>query len=130
VADLSFKDFVLDQLQAVANLDAKRMFGGHGLYQGDRFFGILMDGRLYFKTDEQSRTDYLARGATAFVYEKGKRIVSTNYYEVPPEILENPDELVLWATRAVKAAIRAETDADPVPSRSAARKSSSQKRRA
>jgi hypothetical protein len=27
------------------------MFGAHGLYSGDKFFGILDEGRLFFKTD-------------------------------------------------------------------------------
>jgi DNA transformation protein len=93
------------------------MFGGHGLYQGERFFGILMDGRLYFKTDEQSRADYVSRGAAPFVYEKAQRIVSMNYYEVPAEILEARDELVSWATRAAEAAGRAEAAAEQKASR-------------
>lgn len=129
MADLSFKEFVVDQLRALPGLRVKRMFGGHGLYQGDRFFGILMDGRLYFKTDQQSRGDYTARGAAPFVYEKGKRIVSTHYYEVPPEVLENCDELVVWATRAVEAAVPTDTGAEPTASRKSPRKPAAPKRR-
>ncbi len=106
------------------------MFGGHGLYQGDRFFGILMDGRLYFKTDERSRGDYVARGAAAFTYEKTKRIVSTHYYEVPPEILESRDELVVWASRAIEAARHTEGDAERSASRRSSRKPVTRKRSA
>jgi len=53
--DESFKDFVLDQLQALAGVDARRMFGGFGLYRDEIFFGIVYRGRLYFKTDEGDR---------------------------------------------------------------------------
>ena len=42
--DDSFKDFVMDQLAALPELRAKRMFGGYGLYGGEHFFGILMEG--------------------------------------------------------------------------------------
>ena len=66
MADNSFKDFVLDQLRGLADVRAKAMFGGHGLYQDDRFFGIFMDGRLYFKTDEQTIGAYLERGMGPF----------------------------------------------------------------
>ncbi len=50
--DESFKDFVLDQLQEIDNVEARRMFGGYGLYQDETFFGIVHKGQLYFKIDE------------------------------------------------------------------------------
>jgi TfoX/Sxy family transcriptional regulator of competence genes len=37
----SFKDFVLGQLQELDDVEARRMFGGYGLYRGETFFGIL-----------------------------------------------------------------------------------------
>src|ERR1044071_3374580 len=49
--DESFKDFVLDQLQELAGVEARRMFGGFGLYRDEIFFGIVHRVRLYFKTD-------------------------------------------------------------------------------
>ena len=104
MADESFTEFILDQLSALPELRAKAMFGGHGLYQAERFFGILMDGRLYFKTDEQTCAAYLQRGMGPFIYEKAKRITSMKYYEVPPEVLEDREELVTWATRAIQIA--------------------------
>jgi DNA transformation protein and related proteins len=100
----SFKDFVMDQLKSMPELRAKAMFGGHGLYQGEQFFGILMDGRLYFKTDDQTRAAYLARGMKPFIYEKARRTSTMNYFEVPPEVLENREEIRAWATRAIQAA--------------------------
>ena len=47
--DDSFKTFVLDQLQELNEVEARRMFGGHGLFQDETFFGIIHKGRLYFK---------------------------------------------------------------------------------
>ena len=104
VADESFKEFVLDQLAALPELRVKAMFGGHGLYQADRFFGIIAAGRLYFKTDERSRSFYLDRDMEPFSYEKARRIVSMAYFEVPADVLERRDELVAWAQRAIRAA--------------------------
>jgi TfoX/Sxy family transcriptional regulator of competence genes len=51
MADDSFKEFVPDQLGALPELRARVMFGAHGLYAGENFFGILDAGRLFFKTD-------------------------------------------------------------------------------
>ena len=100
--DESFKEFVLDQLDALPDLRVKAMFGGYGLYQSERFFGILMDGRLYFKTDENTRAAYLERGMAPFTYEKGRRILSLKYFEVPPEVLEDRENLVAWVMRAIQ----------------------------
>ena len=103
--DDSFKDFVLDQLSALPEVRIRAMFGGHGLYQSDRFFGILMDGRLYLKTDEQSRPAYVERGMRPFIYEKARRTLTLHYFEVPPGVLESREELVAWARRAIQARV-------------------------
>ncbi len=104
MADESFKEFVLDQLGPLPELRAKAMFGGYGLYQADRFFAILMDGRLYFKTDEQTRAAYVERGMGPFTYEKARRTMTIKYFEVPPEVLENREQLSAWAHHAIHAA--------------------------
>ena len=100
----SFRDFVLDQLSALPGLRAKAMFGGHGLYSGDDFFGILFEGRLYFKADAASRAAYVKRGMGPFTYEQHGREMTMSYFEVPPEVLEDRRELFDWAARAIAAA--------------------------
>src|SRR5690348_6195249 len=103
--DDSFKAFVLDQLSALPDVRAKAMFGAFGIYSDDKFFGILDEGRLFFKTDAQSQTDYTSRGMEPFTYEaKGKKRIAMAYHEVPPDVLENPQELVLWARKAIQIA--------------------------
>ncbi len=56
--DESFKDFVLDQLRGLDDVEARRMFGGYGLYQDETFFGIVHKGRLYFKIDGSTVGEY------------------------------------------------------------------------
>jgi DNA transformation protein and related proteins len=102
--DESFKEFVLDQLGALPELRARAMFGAHGLYAGDKFFGILDEGRLFFKTDAVSAADYTSRGMGPFTYKMKGKTMTMAYHEVPPEILEQPHELVLWARRAIQLA--------------------------
>jgi TfoX/Sxy family transcriptional regulator of competence genes len=48
--DDSFKEFVLDQLSALRDLRAKAMFGAHGIYSGETFFGILDEGSFAITT--------------------------------------------------------------------------------
>jgi len=104
LADDSFKEFVLDQLSALPDVRARAMFGAHGLYQGENFFAILDEGRLFFKTDAASETDYTARGMGAFTYELKGKPMTMAYHEVPPEVLENAPELAAWARKAIELA--------------------------
>ena len=103
----SFREFVLDQLHALPDLRARSMFGAHGLYCGETFFGILDEGRLFFKTDAALQKDYTARGMGPFTYEVKGKIVKLGFHEVPPEVLEDAPELVIWAQRALKVATEA-----------------------
>ena len=80
------------------------MFGGHRLR--DRLFGVISDGRLYFRTDDRSRGDYTSRGMSALQppahRPRGSQTVDRNF-EVPVDVLEDPALLVEWAQRAAAA---------------------------
>lgn len=102
--DDSFKEFVLDQLSALPELRTRAMFGAFGIYSDDKFFGILDEGRLFFKTDAQSQADYTSRGMPPFTYESKGKVMTMSYHEVPPDVLENPQELTLWARKAIQLA--------------------------
>jgi DNA transformation protein len=95
----SFRDFVLEQLSALDKLRCKRMFGGHGLYSGETFFGIVFDGRLYFKTNPRTLPDYLAFQSAVFA--PSEKQILKNYREVPVDILEDGVQLTTWAQKAV-----------------------------
>lgn len=95
----SFKDFVLDQLGQIPQLRCNAMFGGHGLYQRDTFFGIIHKGRLYLKTTGVTQPDYASRGMQPFRPNRKQRL--THYYEVPVDILEDAEQLKVWAHRAI-----------------------------
>ena len=100
----SFKAFVLDQLSELPELRARAMFGGYGLYSGERFFGILFEGRVYFKVDEATRAAYEARGMSPFTYEMKGREMTMRYYEVPPDVLEDRNEAASWASLGIQVA--------------------------
>lgn len=100
MADTSFLDFVLEQLADAKGLKTRNMFGGHGLYIGDTFFGIVHKGALYFRTDEASRVAYKKAGSRPF-NPKGVQELH-RYYEVPADVLEDAAELLAWAKTATK----------------------------
>jgi len=94
-----FLEFVLEQLNGMEGLTHRYMFGGYGLYQYGKFFAILYDGRVYFKTNLKSRMPYIQNGMKAF--QPNEKQTLKNYFEVPGEILEEPELLISWAHSAV-----------------------------
>ena len=96
--DDSFKNFILDQLSGLRDVTCHAMFGGYGLYRGEAFFGIIHKGRLYFKTDEATRPAYRAKGMKPF--RPSSRQTLKTYYEVPVEVIEDKEELTVWARQA------------------------------
>jgi DNA transformation protein and related proteins len=100
MADTSFLDYVLEQLEGAKGLKTRAMFGGHGLYMGTSFFGIVHKGAFYLRTDEASRPAYIKAGSRPF-NPKGQKELH-RYYEVPSEVLEDAEELLVWAKRATK----------------------------
>lgn len=107
MGDDSFKTFVLDQLRDLPELRARAMFGAHGLYSGDHFFGIIDDGRVFFKTVDANRQDYLERDMPPFTYVMQGETKSMAYHEVPADVLEQPHELLNWARKAIQVAVKA-----------------------
>ncbi|HEX9780991.1 MAG TPA: TfoX/Sxy family protein [bacterium] len=97
--DAGFRTFIEDQLAGLGALVIRPMFGGYGLYDGNTFFGIIHRGRLYFKTDDATRPAYEAEGMKPF--RPSPRQTLWHYYEVPASVLEDAEEAVLWARRAV-----------------------------
>jgi DNA transformation protein len=100
-----YLQWVLEQLAGAERVNPKRMFGGVGLYRDDIFFAIISGDTLYFKVDDANRRDYEKRGMAQFRPYRDRPLVSMSYYEVPPDVLEDADECVAWALRAVAAGV-------------------------
>lgn len=103
-----FADHITDMLEPLGDIRAHRMFGGYGIKYGEVNFALLLNDLPYFRTDDGSRPDYEERGSAPFSYmRKGQMATLGNYWEVPSEILEDPDILRVWARTAIDAAIKA-----------------------
>jgi DNA transformation protein and related proteins len=103
----SFRDFVLEQLgRGGLSVSGRSMFGGVGIYAGELFFALIADDTLYFKADESNRPDYETRGLGPFrPYGEGSE--GMHYFRVPDDLLEGPEELRVWAEKAIMVARRA-----------------------
>jgi len=82
------------------------MFGGVGVYAAELFFALLDDDTLYFKVDDATRPQFEHRGMAPFrPYGDDGEVMG--YYEVPADVLEDPEELGAWVGAALGVARRA-----------------------
>jgi DNA transformation protein and related proteins len=101
MTDRTSGDGVLDRLSGLGEVTSRPMFGGRGIYWHDSIFAIQYRDRLYFKVDEQSNGEYLAKGMEPF--RPNERQTLKSYYEVPPDVLGDPEALLSWAREAIRA---------------------------
>src|SRR5438445_12866246 len=81
------------------------MFGGVGIYASERFFALIADDTLYLKVDGSNRPDFETCGMGPFrPYGEGREVMQ--YYEVPADLLDDPEALRLGAEKAIAVAGR------------------------
>lgn len=100
-----YLEYLLGQLSSLESVSSRRMFGGVGLYQAGTIFALIDTDSLYFKVDDTNRSDYTAQGQEPFC-PFGQGGPTMSYYRVPEAVIENPDDLVVWAKKAVEVAHR------------------------
>jgi DNA transformation protein len=105
----SFVEYTVELLEALGPVLPRAMFGGWGLYQGGRMFGLIIEDRLYLKTDDTTRAAFKAAGGEPFIYDpgNGRKPVAMSYWTPPPDAADDAHALLPWARRAVDAALRA-----------------------
>jgi DNA transformation protein len=102
----TFQAFVLEQLGRITPAPrAKPMFGGVGIYAGERFFALIADDVLYLKADDVTRAEFVAAGMPPF-RPFGPDAQIMQYYAVSADVLEDAEALEPWVTRALAAADR------------------------
>jgi DNA transformation protein len=102
-----FAAHAVDLLSLVGPVQARAMFGGHGLYARGVMFGLLDDDELFLKTDERSRAAFVDAGCRRWVYVgKTQRMENTSYFRPPDEAHEDPETMLPWARLALEAALR------------------------
>jgi len=94
-----------DLFQYFGAITVRRMFGGEGIYASEQIIGLVIDERIYLKTTDSNRADYLAGGCKPFTFRRGKKITATSYYAVPERLLDDPEEFAIWARKAQAAAL-------------------------
>ena len=97
-------DFIRELFAPFRHVAVKRMFGGAGLYADGLMFGLVFDGVIYLRVDAASIPDFEREGSAPFVYPLAKRRpghASQHFWRLPERLYDDPDELAVWAGRAL-----------------------------
>lgn len=99
--NMDFADEAIERLSRVASgVRGRKMFGGVGIYSGEIFFALVAYDRLWFKVDDSNRGDFEIRGMKPF-QPFPDRPMTMSYYELPPDLLDDSDNLRVWAARSI-----------------------------
>lgn len=95
----SFVDFVVDQLRLLGSITTKPLAGGYRLFRDGIPFGYVKNRRVYFATTELTRRSFIEHDMGAYRETDSPQL--SNYYEVPPDVLDDQEALVGWARVAL-----------------------------
>lgn len=100
-----YLEYVLDQLSQFGDVQSKKMFGGVGLFHDGLMFGMIGGDVFRLKVDESNIADYEVRGMQPF--SSGSKKKGMPYWEVPADVIEDPELLKGWADKSYQAAVKA-----------------------
>lgn len=106
-----------DLMQGFASVQARPMFGGHGLFREGKMFALVAGDALYFKVDAQTVDAFTALGLPPFQFTARGKSVALRYHLAPAEVHEDPQAMRLWCARAWEATVRAQGDPGRKPGR-------------
>lgn len=98
-------DYVVDLLSPLGPASYKFMFGGYGVYVDGLIIAIVAGDQLMLRADDENRPDFEAAGIGPFQPYK-ERNHSMPFYTVPDDVMDDPDELLEWARKAMAATVR------------------------
>lgn len=114
VASQGFAEFLREQLAPLGRVTMRRMFGKTGVFCDQLMFGMVTEDTLYFRVDDQNRAVFKeAETSPPLSYEKHGRTIDLSFWRAPERLLDEPDELVIWARAALAAARRVAAKREP-----------------
>ncbi|WP_190810455.1 TfoX/Sxy family protein [Flagellimonas sp. S3867] len=88
-------ELMVQKLESIGSITAKKMFGGHGIFHEGKMFGIIdSKGVAYLKSDASLSKFFESSGS----HKHGKM----PYYSIPETVLGDNKLLVEWAGKSIK----------------------------
>lgn len=122
MGDNGLIEHLRELLSPHAQFDARRMFGGWGIYLDGLMCGLVADSHFYLKTTPTTRAEFEAVGSVPFVFDGKGKSITMSYWSAPEAALESADAMAPWARIALAAAQSvAATRRRPAPKRAASK---------
>ena len=117
-----FTDYALELLAGLGRLEARRMFGGAGLYRDGVMFAILDDDAVFFRVDDALQAEMEAQGSAPWVYsmKRDGTVREMGYWRMPETAADDPDEAVAIARRSHAAALKRQASRASKPAKAKA----------
>lgn len=84
-------------------ITVRRMFGGAGLYLDGTIFCLIAEEEIFLKAKGDFAQEMEALGSSPFVYDGKDKPVAMSYWRLPDSALDDPDEAVTLARKALEA---------------------------
>ena len=110
------KDYLAHAMECLARVvpvSFRRIFHGVGIYHQGVQFALIINDRVYFYTDSESRGLYERHAMSAF-QPFGTQAFPFTFHQVPEDILNTPAELRYWMRTAVEVAQQASSFDEPI----------------
>jgi DNA transformation protein len=86
------------------------MFSGAGIFAEGLMIALVVDGVIFLKANEETIPQFEGEGLSPFSYKtKGGKRTIMSYWRMPERLYDDPDELAVWARRAMGVAQRGAT---------------------
>lgn len=92
-------ELLLEKVTGLGEITAKKMFGGYGIMESGKIFGMINPkGIIFFKVNEELKAEYEKLGSVAHS--------KMPYGSVPNEVFNDSDQLRSWASKAINLIVR------------------------
>ena len=86
---------IKSRLARIGDIRVKKMFGGYGIFEQDKMFGLIdSQGVVFFKIDETNLAKFEEAAST--------KHSKMPYYSVPEDVLNNDALLEEWAGISIR----------------------------
>ena len=106
--DSEIEAHLKDLFEPLGYVTFRKMFGGLGIFRHGLSFALYSSqGILALQADDQTKADFEAEGMPVWnPHADGRSAPNMGYWHAPERLMEEPDELLLWAERAFQATAR------------------------
>ena len=104
-----FLDQVMDKLAPHGPIKSRAMFGGYGIYYKEVIFALIVEGELYFRIDDETKSNYEKYQSKLFTYDGKSKKVIMPYMTLPAAVFKNPQLLKSYIEEAYEASLKSKT---------------------